>query len=413
MNVTASATESSTASTIESPTTNTAAITPQKPLGGLLVLDFSQFLSGPSAALRLADLGARVIKIERPQGGDDCRNLYLSDCVLEEESTLFHAINRDKEGYCADLKDPAQREKIHALIRRADILIANFRPGVMARLELDYPSVKAINPRLVYGEITGYGDQGPWQNRPGQDLLLQALSGLTWLSGSKEDGPVAMGVPVADIFTGAQLVQGILAAVFSREFTGEGAHVEISMLEAMLDFQFEPLTILLHDPGQNIERAGVNGAHTLVAGAYGFYRTDSGYIALSMGRVEDLARLLDCPALLPYRDPALAFTERDAIKQILADHLPTQTTAHWLSLLEPADIWCADVLNWDQLLDHPGFTELNMLQSLPLAGGNPLTTSRCPIRIDGELLWGIHPAPKLGQHQAAIDREIKEAKNER
>ena len=378
-----------------------------KPLDGLLVLDFSQFLSGPSAALRLSDLGARVIKIERPERGEDGRNLYLSDCMIEGESTLFHAINRDKESYCVDLKDPQQREAVEELIRRADILIANFRPGVMQRLGLDYAAVKAINPRIVYGEITGYGIAGPWAERPGQDLLLQALSGLTWLSGSRDDGPVAMGVPVADIFTGAQLVQGILAAVFAREFSGEGSHVEISMLETMLDFQFEPLTILLHDPEQTVERAAVNGAHTLVAGAYGFYRTADGYIALSMGRVEDLARLLDCPALLPYSDPSLAFRERDAIKQILAEHLPSQTTEHWLSLLEPADIWCAEVLDWNQLRAHDGFTALNMLQSLPISEETNLTTSRCPIRIDEEFLWGTHPAPKLGQHQAAINNEIK------
>nr|WP_010133198.1 CaiB/BaiF CoA-transferase family protein [Microbulbifer agarilyticus] len=379
----------------------------QRPLDGLLVLDFSQFLSGPSAALRLADLGARVIKIERPERGEDGRNLYLSDCVLEGESTLFHAINRDKESFCVDLKDPAQRDALNTLIKQADILIANFRPGVMHRLGLDYQSVKSLNPGIVYGEISGYGLVGPWAERPGQDLLLQALSGLTWLSGSRADGPVAMGVPVADIFTGAQLVQGILAAVFAREFSGEGSHVQISMLEAMLDFQFEPLTIALHDPEQSIERAAVNGAHALVAGAYGFYRTQDGYIALSMGRVEDLARLLDCPALLPFSDPALAFAERDAIKQILADHLPCQTTAHWLSLLEPADIWCAEVLDWEQLLAHEGFKTLGMLQSLPMPGGNALTTSRCPIRIDEQCLWGSQPAPQLGQHQAAINQEIQ------
>ncbi|MCX2794856.1 Crotonobetainyl-CoA:carnitine CoA-transferase CaiB [Microbulbifer thermotolerans] len=388
---------------------------PSKPLDGCLVLDFSQYLSGPSAALRLADLGARVIKIERPDGGDDCRKLYLSDCTIEGESTLFHAINRDKESFCADLKDAAQRQNIHALIRKADVIISNFRPGVMDRLELNYDSVKAINPRIVYGEITGYGKEGPWKNRPGQDLLLQALSGITWLSGSANDGPVAMGVPVADIFTGALLVQGILAALFARELSGEGAYVEISMLEAMLDFQFEPLTILLHDPSQKIERAKVNGAHTLVAGAYGFYRTSDGYIALSMGQIKDLARLLDCPALLPYTNPSIAYSERDAIKAILADHLPTQPTAYWLSKLEPEDIWCAEVLNWDQLLDHQGFIQLDMLQSLPMQKGTEIITSRCPIRIDDERLWGSKPAPKLGQNQAAIQNEINNngAYNER
>ena len=144
-----------------------------KPLEGLTVLEFSQFLSGPYAGLRLADLGARVIKIERPDVGDLCRNLYISDTDLEGDSTLFHAINRNKESYSANLKDPNDLESVKKLIKKADIITQNFRPGVIERIGLDYESIKKINPKIVYGTISGYGSEGPWSSLPGQDLLAQ------------------------------------------------------------------------------------------------------------------------------------------------------------------------------------------------------------------------------------------------
>ena len=184
-----------------------------KPLDDILVVDFSQFLSGPSASLRLADLGARVIKIERPGTGDICRTLYVSNVVLDGESTVFHAINRNKESFAADLKNPDDAEQIRALVAKADVVMHNFRPGVMERLGFDYESVRKLNPQVVYGVISGYGNEGPWRDKPGQDLLAQSLSGLTWLSGNADDGPVPMGLAVADIYTGAQLTQGILACL--------------------------------------------------------------------------------------------------------------------------------------------------------------------------------------------------------
>src|SRR5215470_10320534 len=151
-------------------------------LNDILVIDFSQFLSGPSASLRLADMGAQVIKIEKPGTGDICRQLYVSDVVIEGESTIFHAINRNKQSYAADLKDAHDLEKVIQLLSKADIMIHNFRPGVMERIGLNYETVKTINPGIIYAEINGYGSEGPWKDLPGQDLLLQAASGLTWLS---------------------------------------------------------------------------------------------------------------------------------------------------------------------------------------------------------------------------------------
>src|SRR5277367_6435046 len=147
-------------------------------LDGLIVLDMSQFLSGPFAALRLGDLGARVIKIERPDGGDLCRRLYLTDTEIGGDSTLFHAINRGKQGFSADFKSPEDVAAIKKLIARAHVVIQNFRPGVIGRLGLDYETVKAINPGIVYASITGYGEAGPWAMLPGQDLLAQARTGI-------------------------------------------------------------------------------------------------------------------------------------------------------------------------------------------------------------------------------------------
>src|SRR5487761_276400 len=221
-----------------------------KPLEGILVLDCSQFLAGPWAALRLADLGARVIKIERPESGDLCRQLYISNLDLDGDSTLFHSINRNKQSFAADLKDPGDRARVEKLIQRADVLVQNFRPGVMEKLGLDYQAARKINSGLIYAQVTGYGQLGPWRDKPGQDLLAQSLSGLAWLNGNADQPPMPFGLATADMFAGAFLVQGILACLVRRGKTGEGGQVEISLLEAVLDYQFEVLTTFLNDGGK-------------------------------------------------------------------------------------------------------------------------------------------------------------------
>ena len=166
----------------------------ERPLNGLVVLDFSQFLSGPLCTLKLADLGARVIKVERPGAGDLCRHLYLSDTDIDGDNSLFHAINRNKESITADLRDPGDRKRLRALLETADVMVQNFRPGVIERQGFGYDAVRAINPRIVYGSISGYGEEGPRKDLPGQDLLAQARSGLLWLTGSRDDPPMPMGL---------------------------------------------------------------------------------------------------------------------------------------------------------------------------------------------------------------------------
>ena len=377
-----------------------------RPLEGLLVVDFSQFLAGPSASLRLADLGARVVKIERPDGGDLCRQLYISNLELDGASTLFHSINRNKESFAADLKNAQDRERVRELLRHADVMVQNFRPGVMEKLGFDYEAVNKLNPRLIYGEVTGYGKQGPWRNKPGQDLLLQSLSGLTWLSGDADQPPVPFGLAVVDLFAGAHLVQGILACLVRRGITGAGGKVEVSLLESILDFQFEVLTTHLNDGGQLPHRSAVNNAHAYLGAPYGIYVTADGFLAIAMGSVTRLGELLGCPALLAYSDPKSLFERRDEIKTILAEHLKTGTTEQWLSILEPADVWCSDVYTWPKLFEQEGFQALDMIQEAETREGVKLRTTRCPIRIDGELLKSPRGAPRLGEHTAQLAREF-------
>jgi crotonobetainyl-CoA:carnitine CoA-transferase CaiB-like acyl-CoA transferase len=377
-----------------------------KPLEGLLVLDFSQYLAGPSAALRLADLGARVIKIERPGTGDLCRQLYISNLAVEGDSTLFHSINRNKEGLAADLKSPDDRRRVVGLIQQADVMIQNFRPGVMERLGLDYDALKAACPQVVYAEVTGYGAAGPWRDRPGQDLLVQALSGLTYLNGNADQPPMPFGLAVADLFAGAHLVEGILACLLRRTVTGTGGHVEVSLLESALDLQFEALTTHLNDGGKAPERSAINNAHAYLPAPYGIYATADGYIALAMGSVTELGRLLGCDALAAYADPRSWFTARDEVKRILATHLATHTTAHWLGILEPAGYWSSEVLAWKDLLNSEAFQALDMVQEVKCPGGVLLRTTRCPIRIDGEIYKSPRPAPAIGQDTARILEQL-------
>jgi crotonobetainyl-CoA:carnitine CoA-transferase CaiB-like acyl-CoA transferase len=378
-----------------------------KPLSGILIVDFSQFLAGPSASLRMADLGARVIKIERPGSGDLCRQLYISNLSLDGDSTLFHSINRNKQSYAADLKNPADLSHIRKLLTRADVTIQNFRPGVIEKIGLGYDAVREINPRIVYGEVTGYGSTGPWRNKPGQDLLVQSLSGLPYLNGDAGQPPVPFGLAVADMMAGAHLVQGILAALIRRGTTGQGAKVEVSLLESVLDLQFEVLSTYLNDGGKAPQRSAVNNAHAYLGAPYGIYATADGYLALAMGSVVRLGELLDCPALTTYTEPSSAFDRRDEIKSILVQHLKHNTTAHWLSILEPADIWCADVLTWDRLFAHEAFKALNMVQTIDSRPGNVMRTTRCPIRIDGEIYLSPLAAPRIGEHNDTIAAEFR------
>ena len=380
----------------------------QRPLDGLVVLDLSQFLSGPLATLKLADLGARVIKVERPGKGDLCRDLYITDVDIDGDNSLFHAINRNKESIAIDLRDPADRETLKALIEKADVFVQNFRPGVIERQGFGYEDVRAINPRIVYGSISGYGEEGPWKDLPGQDLLAQARSGLLWLTGSRADPPVPMGLAVADMLAGNALAQGILAALVGRGVHGRGALVQTSLLEALVDFQFEVLTTHLNDGRRMPARSEVNGAHAYLGAPYGVFETADGFLAIAMTpSLRTLAELMQVEGLESYFDDAAALLQRrDEIKAIMAVAIKKRTTADWLAILQPADIWCSEVLDWQELLGSETWKLLDFEQEITRGETIRLTGLRGPIRYDGQVLTSSRGAPGLGADQDNVFNDL-------
>ncbi|SCB28356.1 CaiB/BaiF CoA transferase family protein [Rhizobium multihospitium] len=376
------------------------------PLAGLVVVDMSQFLSGPYCSLRLMDLGARVIKIERPGGGDLSRGLYLSDDE-SGDSTIFHAINRSKESLAVDLKNERDMSALRKLISKADVLVQNFRPGVIERLGLDYEAARTLNPRLVYCSISGYGEEGPWVSRPGQDLLAQSRSGVMWLNGDEGQGPVPFGLAIGDMLAGAAAAQGILAALVRRGITGEGGLVETSLLEALIDLQVEVLSVHMNSGNRLPERSHVRSAHAYLSAPYGVYPAADGYLAIAMTPISKLADLLGMEELAPYRDHEKSwFAARDEIKALIAARIVSRNVDDWLAILEPADIWCARVLNWPELLGSEGFRVLDMLQTVGRDDGVSLQTTRSPIRIDGQRPKFDRAAPHVGEHNAALWEEF-------
>jgi crotonobetainyl-CoA:carnitine CoA-transferase CaiB-like acyl-CoA transferase len=276
----------------------------------------------------------------------------------------------------------------------------------MDRIGLGYDDVAKLNPKLIYGIVTGYGSTGPWAELPGQDLLAQSRSGLVWLSGDADRPPTPMGLAVCDLTASAHLVQGILACLVRRGVTGKGAKVEISLLESILDLQFELTTTFLNDGGKLPQRSTVNNGHAYLGAPYGIYATADGFLALAMGSVIKLAELLELPALATYTNPETWFTARDEIKTLIRQHLKAKPTQHWLDRLVPADYWCAEVLNWQQFFQHAAFAELDWVMEVQREDGPTMKTTRCPITIDGARFKSKLGAPRVGQHTEKIAKEF-------
>lgn len=376
------------------------------PLQGIVVLEFAQYLSGPSAGLRLADLGARVIKIERPVSGDACRQLAIKNLWVDENSSLvFNTINRNKESFSADFKDADDVTIIKQLIAKAAILIHNFRPGVMEKIGLDYGCVKKINPKIIYTEITGYGKTGPWRHKPGQDLLIQSVSGLTYLTGNANHDPLPFGLAITDYLCGNHAVQGILAALIRQKKNGAGAYLELSMLESIIDFQFEFFTTYFKS-GSRPQRSGINNGHSLLSAPYGIYQTKNGYMGIAMMPLSKLVSIIGCEEAAGFLDSE-AFSKRDIIKEILSRHFLSNTTEYWLQVMYAHDLWVMPVLDWHTLTATETYKANSIEQRLTNKFKNrAIITTRCPIRIDHQILFSSVAAPKLGEHVQNIKMDL-------
>jgi len=370
-------------------------------LDGITVLDCTQMLAGPLAGLRLGDLGADVLKIEAPGAGEFNRTHGFEDITAAGEMTTFLALNRNKRSVVIDLKKPEGLAVMHDLVRKADALIQNFRVGTADRIGIGYEQLHEINPRLIYCAITGYGSQGPYRNRAGQDLVLQGYSGSMRSVGKIGDPPLPSALWAADVMSGYQAVIGVLAALHARATTGHGQYVEVDMLSAVLDAQLQELVTYLNS-GRQPTRMKEASAHALIPAPYGVYETSDGWLTMAMCHLPDLGEALDddwLRTLTRYNDGAV---HRDEIYARIRPRFAEHTTADWLEILDRCGVWAGPVYDYPQLEKDPHVVATGTFTHQPQGDGIAVRTLRPPLIMSATPLAIRRGAPPLGAHTAEV-----------
>ena len=372
------------------------------PLDGLTVLDFSRVLAGPYCTMQLGDLGARVIKIEQPGRGDDTR--AWGPPFVSGESAYFLSVNRNKESVALDLKHAAVRPVLDTLLARADVVVENFRPGTMARLGLGYDAVAARHPRLVYCSISGFGQSGPRRAEPGYDAMMQAEAGLMSITGAGDGPPFRVGVAVGDIATGMFAVQGILAALFARERTGRGQHVDIAMLDsvtALLSYQASSAFAT----GDTPVRMG--NRHPSIA-PYDTFTTADGEFVLSVGNDDQFRRLagvLQRPALADdprFRTNAGRVTHGDALRHELSALFSAWRRADLVEALKAAGVPSAAVRTITEALADPQLAAREMIVPLEHLAAGTVRVLGTPLKLSATPASVRTAPPALGQHTESV-----------
>ena len=385
------------------------------PLDGFRVLDLSRILAGPWASQMLADLGAEVIKVERPCQGDDTRAWgppYMPDESGEPTSEVayFHAANRGKHSVCIDMSTLQGQKIILQLVDKCDVLIENFKVGGLKKYGLDYASVKAINPKLVYCSITGFGQTGPYSERAGYDFMIQAMGGLMSVTGEPEGQPMKVGVALSDVMTGLYAANAIQAALIHQLRCGRGQYIDLSLLDVQV--------ATLANQSMNYLASGINpqrlgNAHPNIV-PYQAFQTADGYIILAVGNDSQFARFCD---LAEHSELALderfennssRVKNRQLLIPKLVDIFKKQTTDWWLDQLNQKGIPCGPIANIDQVFDNPQVQHRGMQLELdhPVAGkvasvANPINLSESPVTYDKS-------PPLLGQHTEQVLRDLLE-----
>ncbi|MEI6485377.1 MAG: CoA transferase [Sphingomonadales bacterium] len=374
------------------------------PLHDITVIDLSRVLAGPYATMVLADLGARVIKVERPDGGDDAR---AYGPFVGGHSAYFASINRGKQSIALDLKAPADRAIFEALLERADVLIDNYRPGVMARLGYGWDALSARYPRLIHAATSGFGQTGPDSQKAAYDMVVQAMGGIMSVTGHPGGPPTRVGTSVGDITAGLFTVIGVLAALHDRHATGRGQFVDV----AMLDGQIAILENAIARYAATGQSPGPLGARHPSITPFAAYMCADAPIVIAAGNDQLFASL--CTALgLPQDDPRFAgnearTTHAEALAAVLEGVLLTQPAAHWLPLLEAAGVPCGPLNSIGQALANPQVRARNMVIETALPDGTPLIAAGNPIKLSGHADPATRPpAPALDGDRAAILKEL-------
>jgi len=374
------------------------------PLAGLRVLDLSQMLAGPLCAMRLGDLGADVVKVEPPGTGEWTRSHGFANAAIMGETTALLGLNRNKRSAAIDLKSEQGRALFRELAHHADVVVQNFRVGTAERLGVGYEELHELNPRLVYCQISGYGEDGPYRDRPGQDLLVQGYSGAMWSVGAQGDGPAASPVWAADAMTAYQACIGILAALRERETSDLGQKVSIDMWSVMLDCQSQELVTYLNT-GALPQRSAEPFAHVWCNPPYGAFQTADGYVLLSQVPIDQLGEALDDDVLREISDWQEAHSRRDEIRRRVAAVTPTKTTEEWLRIFDSKRLWSAPVYTYADIEVDPHVAARKMIIDVdhPLIGR--LRMPAPPIRLSRSEVSVRKAPPLLG---ADTDEVVEE-----
>ncbi|KQY16784.1 racemase [Rhizobium sp. Root73] len=372
-------------------------------LSGIRVLDCSIAMAGPFAAQRLGDLGADVIKVE-PTTGEWQRHVAAGGATGNRVNVSFLSLNRNKRSLAVDLKSEAGKQVLLDLVTSADVFLQNYRPGVAKRLGVDYESLSKINPRLIYVSMSGYGEDGPYVNRPGQDLVLQGLSGAMLSAGREGEAPTAAGQYLVDAITAYTAFEGALAALFHRERTGEGQLVQVNMLDAITTIQMQELSVFT--VGKKLQqRSAEPHAHVYIRAPYGAFATSNGFIIVAFPKLKTLGEVIGEDSFLTMDDEIDTWKRRDEIFAKTRDRLKVKTSAEWLELLRAADIWCGPVYGYADLVEdeqvrHNGtFVEYeHPTEGKVKTPGFPIKFSKTPSTVE-------RGAPVTGQHTEEVLRE--------
>ncbi|WP_192918653.1 CaiB/BaiF CoA transferase family protein [Salinigranum salinum] len=373
-------------------------------LDDITVVSFGQIAQGPVATQMLADLGAEVLKIERP-GGEWMRHFSMANGYRDGESLQFQVFNRNKRSVELDIKDDDHRAVLYDLCEEADVVLENFRPGVMDRLGFGYEELSERNPGLIYASASGFGSSGPYVDRPGQDLIIQGMGGLMSITGDRDDLPTPQGVAIADLHSATYLAFGILAALHYRDRTGEGQRIEGDLLSATVDLQLQELSTYANT-GAELDR-GEHGLGNLYHPApYGVYETADGHIVLSLVLPSELGEILGIDEITDVSTWEEAYERRDEIMAHVADVLETDTTDAWMEQLIEHDVWCGPVKDLPEVLEDPQVRDNDMIKTIDHPTLGELTVTGMPLRLS-ETPPSIrrHP-PRAGEHTAEVLEEL-------
>ena len=376
-------------------------------LSGIRVVSFNHFLLGPMGIQALGDLGADVIAVEGPDGAWQ-RHWAGGNVFHDGQSALHLCANRNKRNVAIDLKSHKGRELALRLIDTADVVAENYRPGVMDKLGLGYEVLKARKPSLIYASASGYGPSGPYAEKPGQDLLAQALFGMMAITGQAATGPRPAGASVIDHHGAALFAMGILAAVVRQKRTGRGCRVDASLMQSALDLQAESIVAWANAPARPPgPQAFRHVAGWYFAAPYGVYATSDGHLAISLSPLSALAKAIDEPRLADYGDKD-TWSKQDEITEMIASKLAQATTAQWTARMEPLKIWHAPVQGYAEILDDPQVNHMQALMTVKGTGATnaPVTLVNHPVHYDGASA-SVRLAPQpLGAQTTEVLKEI-------